>query len=282
MADVVDQVLERARQHLRSHFARGSFALPVLPDVAAKILQTSNDPEVDIADLCGLVLRDQILASHVLRLANSALFSTGRKINSLEQALLRLGLFTLRELVCAVAFRSHLFCVPEYEPIAVDLWRTSAATAAFCREISTLRLRDRETMFLCGLLHAVGKPAALLGIIDIKRTHALPLDMATTLQLMEEFHVEVGAQIAEKWLLPDAVIEVIRCYQQPQNAKVFQSEAIVVALARAMAVAACSAQQDTPPPDLQIDNAGIDQLQYQQLWEKRDKIISFATALGPS
>jgi HD-like signal output (HDOD) protein len=273
-------VMDQWRTHLRSHFAGGAFELPVLPDVAVKILQSSNDTEVDIDELCELILRDQILASHVIRLANSALFSMGRKINSLEQALLRLGLFTLRELVSAVAFRSRLFSVPEYEALGEELWRTSAATGAFCREIATLRQCDRERMFLCGLLHAVGKPVALLGILDVKKKHALPLDIPTTVQLMEEFHVDVGGQLATKWSLPDAVIEVIGCYQHPEMAEHFRDEASTVALARFLALAAIGAKEDTPAPEAPIVSVGIGQEDYESLWSKRDKVISFATALG--
>jgi HD-like signal output (HDOD) protein len=282
MLNASEQVgLDDWRTHLRQHFEKGEFDLPVLPDVAVKILQGATDELVDIDELCALIHRDQMLASHVLRLANSALFSTGRKIVSLEQALLRLGLITLRELVSAVAFRSRLFCVPEYESMGGELWRCSAATAAFCREIASIQQCDRESLFLCGLLHAVGKPIALLGILDVRKKYSLPLESATALLLVEEFHMDLGARLASRWSLPDAVAEVIVCYQQPEKAGEFRSEAMLVALARHLALAAVSAKEDAPPPgDLPQLPEDMTPDDLSRLWGRREKMLSFADALG--
>ena len=54
-----------------------SLEMPVIPHVASKVFTLINDPHADVSDLPKLIHSDQSMASHVLRIANSAAYGSG-------------------------------------------------------------------------------------------------------------------------------------------------------------------------------------------------------------
>ena len=49
-------------------------SIPTLPTVAVKLLELTRDPDVSLAEIEKLVLRDQGLAARVLRTINSSFY----------------------------------------------------------------------------------------------------------------------------------------------------------------------------------------------------------------
>jgi len=47
-------------------------AMPMLPALAADVMSLAIDPEVSVARIARVIAKDQVLATRVLRLANSA------------------------------------------------------------------------------------------------------------------------------------------------------------------------------------------------------------------
>ena len=69
--------------------------LPSIPDVASKILNMSNDPNVSFKKISELISQDQAITANILKLCNSAYFSKGKEIDSIDRALVILGEKTL-------------------------------------------------------------------------------------------------------------------------------------------------------------------------------------------
>ncbi|MGK0339106.1 MAG: HD-like signal output (HDOD) protein, partial [Candidatus Azotimanducaceae bacterium] len=70
---------------------RNEITLPVLPEVAATVIQLSTSEDVDAQQLANLIQGDMSLAGHVMRVANSALYRPVTPFVSLQQAITRLG-----------------------------------------------------------------------------------------------------------------------------------------------------------------------------------------------
>ena len=83
-----------------------SLELPVMPRVASKVLALTHDPNAEVSDLSELIHSDQSIASHVLRIANSAAYGGGDQIVSLQQAVARLGMNLLGEIAIAVSVQN--------------------------------------------------------------------------------------------------------------------------------------------------------------------------------
>ena len=90
--------LERACDQLDRRLARDDLELPLRPRVAAAILPMAADDACDAAALARLVQQDQALAAHVMRIANSSAYRTRVPMVSLQQAIARLGMRSIREI----------------------------------------------------------------------------------------------------------------------------------------------------------------------------------------
>ena len=78
------------------------FKLPVFNQVALDV-QKAIKSEADLKDIEKLILRDQALASEILRVANSAFFAGLAKLQNIQQALVRLGLNRVLSVVMMAA-----------------------------------------------------------------------------------------------------------------------------------------------------------------------------------
>jgi hypothetical protein len=83
--------------------------LPSLPAAAAEALRLLDDPSVSADDLQRVIGRDQALAAHILRIANSAMYCLQRQVSVLSHAIAILGLDALRSVVVAASIRSVFY-----------------------------------------------------------------------------------------------------------------------------------------------------------------------------
>ena len=208
--DLTAALSERARA--------GRLRLPVLPTVAVELLASVNDDNCDARSLAARVQRDPSLAAHVLRVANSARFAPKEPIVSLTQAIGRLGLATLREIVVSVAVKGSTFDVKGHEAYVEQLWRHALLAGRLAQEIARARRANVEAAFLCGLLHDIGRPVALQGLVDLcKELGARPSE-AELLQAIAGLHQEVGGLLVERWKLPEWVHAAVRFHHHPDDA----------------------------------------------------------------
>ena len=150
--------------------------LPVLPQVAGRVMALANDPSADAARLSTLIHQDQALAAHVLRIANSPAYMPRTPIASLQHAVAMLGVNQLSEIAVTVSLKSGAVKIPGHEADIRQLWRHALASGAYAKEIARLRRYNVESAYLCGLLHAVGKPVVLKVVTTIAAELHIALD----------------------------------------------------------------------------------------------------------
>jgi HD-like signal output (HDOD) protein len=148
----------------------GELGLPLLSDIAGRVMAVCQDARGDLQELADLVTHDQSLAVHILRVANSAAYAPRGPILSLQQAIGRLGLSTVRDVAIAALSRS----------VSSRFWLPPAFATCGC----TLRNRvlreggcstaaqELDSAFLCGLLHDVGMPIVMRVVCDMARNQA--------------------------------------------------------------------------------------------------------------
>jgi HD-like signal output (HDOD) protein len=225
------------RRRVADRLGTGTITLPLLPQVASQVLALTSQPNVDALQLSSLIHRDPALAGQVLRIANSPAYMPSMPIVSLQQAVARLGMETVTEIVLAASLQSGTFKVPGYEAALKRLWRHGLGSGLFAKEIARLLRSNVESAFLCGLLHAVGKPALLQVVADAQRdrNHERgtrgPLSDEVLRELLAEFHTGVGLRIATSWALPQAVVNAIAFYAAFEGAQANRREAAVACLA---------------------------------------------------
>ena len=154
--------------------------LPVLPKAVQKILSMSNNPEFDVGELSDLIHKDPTLAGHVLRVSNSSIYGGAYKINSLNQAVARLGSQAIVKIAVSITMRGEVFRVAGFKEEVTHIWRHALASGVYAQELSDVCKITYPEMYMCGLLHQVGKPVLMQTMVDISKAHKLPLSPPRT------------------------------------------------------------------------------------------------------
>lgn len=167
---------------------RGVTGLPSLPTVVGELSRRLSSEDAAPADIARLLSHDQALTARVLKLANSAFYAPREPVRSVRQAVVMLGLSTVRSITLKASVLSA-FPVAEARPF----WLHSLGTACAARAVARLAgLAPEDDAFVMGLLHDIGK---------IALAEHLP-----------EAYAKVRARVAaEGGLLRDAELAVLAC-----------------------------------------------------------------------
>lgn len=216
--------------------------LPVLPEVAVQLLKLTGDIECDPADIVALFKRDQSLTGHLLNITNSARYSAGQTVTSIQHAVARLGLLQVREIVMVISCKSKIFNVSGFDNDVRRSFETSLATAAFGQEIARARRQNVEDAFLCGLLHDVGRPMLLQALSDVRATSAVEVSDAELKTATEEFRLPMTVRLIRSWELPERIAATIEHQETPLEAGEQEGPAAMLNVAIDLARAALSGE----------------------------------------
>jgi putative nucleotidyltransferase with HDIG domain len=198
----------RISDGLRRVFGSAGYKPPMLPSAALEIHELSCHPDVDTGKLIALLERDPMLAGQVLKVANSPIFRGRDAETSLRNAVLRLGLKNLGEIVFELALHMRVFRSAEYSELMEALRRHSTACANLCRLLARRSGQDPENAFLCGLLHDIGSAAILIVLGERKKSEPAP-EGAVLDEVIRQTHEDVSGMLVRLWKLPGDVAEVV-------------------------------------------------------------------------
>lgn len=168
------------------------------------------------------VAQDVSIASKILKLANSAFLGTRAKFGSIEQAVIYLGIDTVRNLAISVSVHVAFQDGNHFKNINIEeFWYHSLLTALLAKEIAELiGLDDPAEAYLAGLLHDTGR--CLLNDRFPEQYGKLLEKCGEKNELVAEekeafgvTHADAGAWLAERWHLNTSVGEAIRLHHTP-------------------------------------------------------------------
>lgn len=196
-------------QLLIERIRKGAIELPLLPQVASRILAMVYDPDAEAAKLAALIHQDQALAAHVIRIANSPAYMTRNPVVSLQHAVSMLGMNLMSELAFSASIKGSAFKVPGWDDEVKGLWQYSLASGAYAKEIARMRRFNVESAYLCGLLHGIGRPVVLQTLVALSKEQGTTLSKELMQQLLDGYYIQVGLLVADEWGLPPPVVESI-------------------------------------------------------------------------
>jgi putative nucleotidyltransferase with HDIG domain len=209
--------------------------VPALPEIVNKVLEQIENPKSTPQDFEEIISKDAVLTAKVLKVSNSAYYGYSRRIDTIRQAIIILGLDTLKSLVIAASAYASLKNPSEgYGLSKDDLWRHSLAVAVGARLIAKqFGFKDVERFFVGGLLHDIGKillgPHIINYIYEI-RNIAKMSDTSFNLvekQILGFNHCDVGAELANHWKLPSLFYDITLFHHTPyecvsENSKIVE------------------------------------------------------------
>jgi putative nucleotidyltransferase with HDIG domain len=232
---IPDSSCNRLESLLSDRIETGAVEVPLLPRVASEVLTMVYDPNAEAAKLAALIHQDQALAAHVIRVANSPAYMPRNPVVSLQHAVAMLGMNLLSEIAFTTSLKNAALKVEGFETEIKELWRHSLASGAYAKEIARMRRFNVESAYLCGLLHAIGKPVVLQTTAALAKEHDVPIKAGVLDQLLAGYHTRVGALIAKQWGLPQQVAEAISFYEFYDQAAVARQECMTTCLADRLA-----------------------------------------------
>ena len=211
-----------------------------LPPVAAKILQLLENDDIDFRDLSQVIEADAPLTLKLIRVANSPIYATRQKINTIQQAIITLGINRLTNIVLGVSIFSRFLMSSQKfaAEIMERFWWHSSCTGIVAKSITNkLKKNFREYEFIGGLLHDIGK-LAMLQYDAVKYSKVLNnvhangmMDVDAERELFGIDHTEVGAEICLMWKLPEPLAEAISYHTHPSKAIANKELVAIVRLA---------------------------------------------------
>lgn len=212
------------------------------PVSTGKLINILMDPEINIGDIVKTVEYDPGTTVNILKLANSALYSTGREISSLKDAMVRIGHKNIIKIMLTSSMSSFMkIPIKGYDLPPGELWKSSVNTAIGTEVIAeTLNIEVPSSAFTAGLLHDIGKiimssfiKVNAAEIIDYARTQAIPFNEAEK-TIIGIDHAEAGAILMEKWQIPDELIEPVKYHHCPGDAQKHMTVTEIVHIADAL------------------------------------------------
>ena len=201
--------------------------MKVLPAIAMQALQIAKDPDCSINGFSCVVERDVKLATDMLRMANSVVFSGGHPVTSLHQAIVRLGFRHCKNLILSSCVGSLMRRLSIEETwVRETLWRHGFLTGLLAANTNnSLNLGFDGEEFTAGLIHDIGRTLFALCLPkDFARIDPLTFIedehlLKSEYQAAGTNHCEVGAWFANLNLLPESLTDVIRFHHQPDRSE---------------------------------------------------------------
>lgn len=214
-------------------------AIPAFPATVIKLIKMMDDPNVSVSSIKEVIRTDEGLTVKLLRVANSAFYRGRREIKTIEDAVIVLGLRTVKSMIFSVTVSPILSKeLSGYDLGKEALWRQSQLSAMTAQTIAKkCKFKEVDLAYTAGLLKDVGKVVLdeyvknnfneVMKEVEEKNVAFIEAES----DVLGFTHAEVGAKIAERWNLPPEIVEVIRYHHEPSKAELNPKLAMICHLA---------------------------------------------------
>jgi putative nucleotidyltransferase with HDIG domain len=199
-------------------------SLPTLPTLYQQLTDELRKEDASVEQIGEIISHDIGMTAKILQLVNSAFFGMPQPISSPGEAVMYLGLSTVRALVLSLQVFSQ-FKNPSIAGFSLDALANHCwTTAVFARRIARAESNDTkmaDQCFLAGLLHDIGQIILADGLPEHYAevwTEARENHMPLWLMEQSEFgatHAEVGAYLLGLWGLPNPIVEAVALHHSP-------------------------------------------------------------------
>lgn len=234
--------------------------LPNVPDVVRELIQQLNNPNANYGEIAAKVGQDQTLSLKILRLVNSAHFGLTRKVSSIDEAVVMLGMARLKTMVIASGLSGS---VKEVEGIDIKRFWSEAffvATAAKWFAEKTDKV-DEDIAFTVGLIHNIGR--LLLHLSKPKLALAIQTRVEESgcsrsdaeMERLSFVTPQAGQALLDMWKFPEEMGVAVLQHKKPTDFEEPSALAAVINLACVVNAAKrnemdIAALRDTFPADV--------------------------------
>ena len=193
-------------------------AMPPYPSIVSKLIKLLRGDDFRLQAVTQLIAKDQAVAAMLIRYANTASWALGSQVQTLPAAVIRLGSAAVQRIVLAATLGGENKLGGALVTLRRRVWRDSILAAHLAEALARGRGLDADEMFIAGLLHDIGKLAAVSAFEKAIETIGAPvIDEETWWAVVERNHVQLGSMLATHWKLPKPLATVIADHHTRQT-----------------------------------------------------------------
>ena len=200
--------------------------LPTLSPAVNRLLGMLAKRDIDLNQLGRVIGADPSLAGHIISAANSAYFSRGAQVQSIDQAVARLGLTKLRRIALSKSVSRIFRGMRTPEGWSMTRFQLHAVATGAAAEIlcDYLPVEESDNAFLGGLMHDVGKVLIACGqpaqfteiesMVSLTGRHQSEFER----DILGADHAELSGLAVAKWELPFQLSRAVAAHHNPDPA----------------------------------------------------------------
>lgn len=193
---------DKVQQDLIQAIENDELVLPTLPEVALKVREAAEDPNISTLQLSKVIGNDAALTARIIKVVNSPLLRTSKEITDLQMAINRLGINYTCNLAIGLAMEQMFQATSDVVDRKMrEMWTKSTEIAGICHVLCkqfTRLMPDQAT--LAGLIHQIGA----LPILAYAEDHNdLLADSISLNHVIEQIHPIIGDKILRTWAFPE-------------------------------------------------------------------------------
>jgi HD-like signal output (HDOD) protein len=181
-----------------------SLVLPTLPEVALRVRTAADDPEINLGQMSNIISQDPALSLGMLKVANSAILGRRVKVETVPQAVTRIGLTQIKCIATAMALEQVFVSENDIVKLYMEKsWEKTIDIASVAISLMTIYVKvhkhtslSLDTITLAALVHNIG----VLPILTEAENHP---DVFANPKFLEQAIIKlsgkIGGSITRAW-----------------------------------------------------------------------------------
>lgn len=203
---------------LTAKISNDTLVLPTLPAVALKVRKAADDPDINLNAMGDVIAQDPSLSARMIKISNSAYLGRSVKVESVSQAVTRIGLRQIKNIATALAmeqlFVSKNDLVSKYMKREWDNTINVVANSMAALDAYVRRTKKRDisidSMTLAALVHGIG----VLPILTEAERHDEVFANPTFLEdVIEKLAGQIGANIMKEWGFGQVFVDIAESWR---------------------------------------------------------------------
>ncbi len=198
--------------------------LPSAPYLYVELVEALKEENVTTRSLGEIIQQDMGMTAKILKLVNSAFFGLRRTIESPQEALVYLGIDTIKGLVLANGIFEYARPLEIHALTIQDLWDRSLLVGNGAKRLAKTEGLSRELQeetFVGGVLHDLGVlllaynfPHQYERVAEMVQAEGISISIAEQWEFGVT-HAEVGAYLLGLWGIPASILNIVSLHHHP-------------------------------------------------------------------
>jgi len=181
-----------------------ALVLPTLPEIALKVRQAADNPDINLNQMSDIIAHDPALSLGMLKVANSAILGRAVKVETVNQAVTRIGLRQIKSIATAMALEQVFISKNEIVSMYMkQSWGKTVDVASVAISLMTFYMQSHkhtsltlDTLTLAALVHNIG----ILPILTEAENHPDVFANPTFLQqAIAKLAGNIGGEVTKAW-----------------------------------------------------------------------------------